>query len=1191
MSDAAPRAVDDDIRTEAIDVRRSFIVRAPAGSGKTTLLIRRYLALLAQVNEPEEIVAITFTRKAAAEMRERVLEAFAGTDNAAIAVDETTRRLAAAALARDAKCGWRLVANSSRLRIQTIDSLNASITRQLPLAARFGAQPEILDDATPLYCEAARAVLAEVNAGSALADDVAIVLAHLDNNLAVAENLLAEMLRARDHWLRNLPRMNVREVLEAALARVRGNAINDVARHFPAGAKEETLALARFAGANGLENLTSAGVWPMGPSPRWPEESDASLPCWLVIAELLLTKNGTWRKRAGLNKNIGFPPGDGKEQKALFAAAKTRMGELLGHLESGDHGAKLAIALDRLRRLPPAEYTEPQWLVLGAIVRLLPQATAMLWTVFSAQGRCDFTEIALAASRALGDDDEPSDLALSLDYRIGHLLVDEFQDTSVAQFELLERLTRGWSDGDGRTLFLVGDPMQSIYRFRKAEVEQFRQAAEGGIGTVALTELRLTVNFRSRRGVVDWVNSIFSSLMPDGDARASGQVPYAASVAFKPAGDAGKLAVTWHPKLARTGEADADGEIEGNMADANAEEADAVVEIIRVTQQEIEAARVAGAKPEMIALLVRNRTHLSAIVPALKAANIAFRAVDIDPLKERPAVCDLLALTRAFLHPADRIAWLAVLRAPWCGLTLNDLAVLANGARAVDGALAPDARGLWEIIGDEARVAQLSADGQSRLLRLRAVISPALAQCRRRPLRELVESAWLALRGPACLPDANDLDDVSQILDLLEAEAQAQTGGSHIVDLAKLDARVDKLYAGNRAPAGEDNAAVQIMTIHKAKGLEFDTVILPGLHRVPRRDDKRLLAWAELPIHGSSKHELMVAPIRETGADDDSDDEAENIYRYVQQHEREKQREEEIRLLYVAATRAKRRLHLFGSIKVKNEKGEDKLTAPRTGSLLASLWPAVAAVFTQAMAAPLAELAPPGAKSTHGVARSATRLSPSQALPAMPSAVAAVAASRSKVPGASIDFEWAGETARHVGTVVHAFLQRIAMEGLANWSAERIQRSSEVIDVELQYLGVADGDLRGATRRVSEALSMSIADARGRWVLDAHRSAHSEWRISGVLERDIVNVAIDRTFVDQNGVRWIIDFKTGSHEGGDPAAFLDNEQRRYRAQLETYALLVSALQDAGGSIPVRLGLYFPMMSAWREWDWLPATQT
>ena len=126
------------------------------------------------------------------------------------------------------------------------------------------------------------------------------------------------------------------------------------------------------------------------------------------------------------------------ERARLGAAAAARVASR--HDERAAAQA-LAAALARLRELPPANYSEQQWAVLGAIVRLLPRATALLWTVFGAHGQCDFTEISQSAVRALGPDDAPSDLALALDYRIRHLLVDEFQDTNNAQFQLVHALT------------------------------------------------------------------------------------------------------------------------------------------------------------------------------------------------------------------------------------------------------------------------------------------------------------------------------------------------------------------------------------------------------------------------------------------------------------------------------------------------------------------------------------------------------------------------------------------------------------------------------------------------------------------------------------------------------------------------------------------------------------------------------
>ena len=194
-------------RREALDPQRSFIVQAPAGSGKTELLIQRYLLLLARVKHAEEIIAVTFTKKAAGEMRERVLQALADAQAGKAPESEhekLTLELATAALRRDREAGWHLVDNPAQLRIQTIDALCAGLTRQMPVLSRFGAQPDSIEDAEVLYRQAAQATIALVNEPGAAAADVENLLAHLDNDVARAEGLLVDMLARRDQWLRHV---------------------------------------------------------------------------------------------------------------------------------------------------------------------------------------------------------------------------------------------------------------------------------------------------------------------------------------------------------------------------------------------------------------------------------------------------------------------------------------------------------------------------------------------------------------------------------------------------------------------------------------------------------------------------------------------------------------------------------------------------------------------------------------------------------------------------------------------------------------------------------------------------------------------------------------------------------------------------------------------------------------------------
>ncbi|RMD68269.1 MAG: hypothetical protein D6819_09795 [Gammaproteobacteria bacterium] len=184
----------------------------------------------------------------------------------------------------------------------------------------------------------------------------------------------------------------------------------------------------------------------------------------------------------------------------------------------------------------------------------------------------------------------------------------------------------------------------------------------------------------------------------------------------------------------------------------------------------------------------------------------------------------------------------------------------------------------------------------------------------------------------------------------------------------------------------------------------------------------------------------------------------------------------------------------------------------------------------------------------------------------------------------SIDFEWAGETIRRVGTVVHRMLHRIGQEGLGRWGKARIDAHRPYYRHALLRLGVSKEELDRAAEQVRQALLKTLSDPRGRWILG--QEGHCEYPVAGLYRGQVVSAVIDRTFVE-GGVRWIIDYKASAHEGGDIEAFLDQEQERYRGQLERYAVLMAAM-DPG---PIRLGLYFPLLQGWREFPFRGSTRT
>jgi ATP-dependent exoDNAse (exonuclease V) beta subunit len=1108
---------DHAVRIQALDPARSFIVEAPAGSGKTELLTRRYLRLLSLVGAPEEILAITFTRKAAAEMRNRVLKALslAEHDTPSVESQRPIWELARAVRSADALNGWRLLENSARLRIMTIDALNSFLARQLPILSGAGAALGIARDADALYVETVLRLVERLSARDAIAEAVERLLRHLDNQYGAFELLLSQELRRREHWLDlglmrfDLPQL--RERLEAALRIAICDELSALAATVPHDVRSELVELAAHAAAVlnslGMESEIAA----CDSIREFPEALPEQLVHWRGLAELLLTDKGEWRKKP--NKNQGFPPED--------KASKQRIESLLARLL---REPEMERALHRVRALPAARYDDSQWQILTDLLNVLKLAVAELEIVMRERGEADYVANAIAARRALGSVVDPTDLALRLDYRLQHLLVDEFQDTSRGQVELLALLTAGWSEGDGRTLFCVGDPMQSIYRFRNADVGLFLNLKQHGLNQLRLTPLRLTVNFRSAKPVLAWVNRAFAGALPSQDDPDRGAVAFTSSEPQVLAEVVGGVFVH-----ASAGEGSA----------AREDEARQIGALIEQTRRSAPAARVA--------VLVTTRLHLQRVIAELQRRGIPFNAVDIDPLLTRPAVQDLIALTRAVVHLADRTAWLAVLRAPWCGVSLADLHALCAGS---------DRATVWRLLCDAERMQLVSADGRLRLARLVEVMQRSLRLRGRISLRECVERTWNALGGAAMIANVAGLKDCFAYLERLEAIERS----GDLEDVARLEASLEDLYA---SPGTDpEGAMVELMTIHRAKGLEFDVVILPALDRSVGRDSPWLLRTQELPQLG--ERALLLAPITARGSELDP------IYAWLESLDKERARLEKGRLLYVAATRAVRELHLFG-VAAPNGK-------PRANTFLHSLWPVVEQNFVAAATSTSISDSAIAADHAIRIRRAPVNWRPPEPMRrAVESELRDVAENELLHP----EFEWVGETARHVGTLVHREIERISRLAVTSPKTDVSIGDQAHYAIALTELGVPPHLLEAAGTRVREALTRMAGDERGRWLLasDLHRDASSEFAISGVIDGEIVNGVIDRTFIDSNGTRWIVDFKTSTHEGGGREDFLMNEVERYRGQLRRYARLMRGLNPAE---PIKAALYFPVLGAWRE---------
>jgi len=371
------------------------------------------------------------------------------------------------------------------------------------------------------------------------------------------------------------------------------------------------------------------------------------------------------------------------------------------------------------------------------------------------------------------------------------------------------------------------------------------------------------------------------------------------------------------------------------------------------------------------------------------------------------------------------------------------------------------------------------------------------------------------------------------------------------------------------------------MTIHESKGLEFDYVIVPGLGRPPRRNEKELFIWAERTYTSDGargeQNDLLLAPIQEKGEAIDL------IYPWLEKLDQEKESFEDERLLYVASTRAKKFLHLLGNTALSNVKGVLKPKEPSAKSLLSKLWPVVQPTFAVAAEAEEKSLTGKGeteSQKEHSIDQSLRRLASDWIFPSAPSHVKCKPP-QEKVCVQEIEFSWAGEVARHIGSVVHRWLQHIAEDKIDKWDENRIENLHNIFKQNLAACGMSgnNDEIESAVKRIKFALIHTVNDTRGQWLLGPQKNSQNELHMTTIIDGDLVSLVIDRTFIDMDGSRWIIDYKTSSHAGTDVDFFLDREQERYCAQLNRYAVMMSRIDTR----PIKLGLYFPLLKGWREW--------
>lgn len=882
------RAVEhEEFIARALDPSTSCVVEACAGSGKTWLLVGRMLRLLLAGVAPGQILAITFTRRAAQEMRERLYA-----DLAALArgsAEEVVSMLCARGLS--APEAERSVAAARGLyervataetppAIETFHSWFWRIVQAAPLQAGAGYAPALVERTGPRLDAAWTGFCRDLlQADAAQELDAYEELARRIGD-AATEELLRNFVQQRASWWCFAASAPDPVARACAPMRARLRELCGFDDRHPG-----TMLRTRRSRDVFAEVLS---IWGMIPKPlKTVTESIVALQQWRDADNLDPDEEFSWFGKSLLNQ-------DGTRRKVLISE---RLGKHLAkdpglQQRYGEvHAEAIAIlhAVFEARR----EWDALQLTTLG--LRCGQRLLARFQQEKERAAEVDFTDLEWHAHRLLRDPDLASYLQSWLDARYRHLLLDEFQDTNPLQWQVLQSWLESYgADPQRPVVFLVGDPKQSIYRFRGADPRVFEVARERLARDFGALSLRTNVTRRNAPELVESFNRIFAGANPLYQAQST------RAAAGRPGAG---LAL-----IARTAQAP-DPKDERESADTRDALTDPRAEPVRderyreglaLAQRLLHAMRALrvedreGARPARwsdVTILVRRRTHLADLERALRDSAVPYVSARRGSLLRQLEIEDLVALLSFLAEPGDDLELARVLRGPLIGCPEPDLVLLAR---------APG-RHWWERL-------QLLESPGAGLVRARALLASWLTRAGVLPVHDLLDAvvfeADARARFAAAVPESSLAQVQANIDALLELALTLDAGRFPSLPrfLAELDdlRDADDSDAHEGIAAGED--AVRLMTIHGAKGLEAQIVVLPDTHVGDPHLDRNdaLVAWR--PEDPAPEHFSLVAKLSEAGS---------ARSKWIDQDAAQR-RQEDWNLLYVAMTRARQALIVSG---------------------------------------------------------------------------------------------------------------------------------------------------------------------------------------------------------------------------------------------------------------------------------------
>ncbi len=850
-----PRSSDEQARLRALSADQSFIIQAPAGSGKTELLIQRFLVLLTTVEHSDKVLAITFTKKAAGEMRCRIHQAL---ERANLPEppekphEQLTWTLARNVFQHAKKRGWNIKQIASELSIMTIDACCQKLLSLSQPPYQLHTQLGLCLYPKPFYAQTVKQFIRDhcIDNDARFNREFQALLLYQHHDIHRIEQLLVSALMNREKWLRitlETNRQDFQTLFMQAIECVQSNHLQTIHSLWPEEVGRELInALSRIKKFNELIDIKS-----MIDSLCSTKFSEWKIPQWKQMASLILTQKGDCRGRLTIQQGFAAKnrlKGLTTTQQQQYLDDKSHFMEALTTLAQSK---RLMKVLHDCHNLPDVDNPEEEWRYLQPMLSLLPSLAVFFQLQMYEKRLTDFSGINLQLLSALLDENQQQALIYQVYQQYQHCLIDEFQDTSVSQFEILEMAFSTWKDDPHRSITVVGDPMQSIYRFRQAEVSLFRQVQKNGFSNIQLENLHLSKNYRSSETLVNQLNQCFESFMtPEYNTFSQAEAVFQRE----------QSGIFWHQHKDKSSQ--------------NKYLCDLIKTII---QKQPNASKC---------LLVRSRNQLNELLPLFQQYQISYSGVGIEALSQCQAVLDCYHLCCLTFDLFDRRHWVAFLMSPAIAMPLADCEILCADKK----------QSIWEGICTQSD--DLSSAGQLIIDRIRPLLKKYLDSAGRVHYIKTIKQLWQELGHASILASNEEREKCHHFFDLIQTlDSSGQEINATTIQQV-LDTYPD---SASKAKVGD----IQIMTIHKSKGLEFDIVIMPHLEQPVPISEKNLLDWIQVP-HQSKWHLLMHAHPRHQH-------QASSVHHFLRHQDKLAQLAETERLYYVAFTRAKQQLHILNT--------------------------------------------------------------------------------------------------------------------------------------------------------------------------------------------------------------------------------------------------------------------------------------